>query len=246
MRVATSIAVLVALSAQSVFAGQLRASIESVPSSEPAPSSAPPASSSAPMPSSTPPASSSTVAPLRSTNPGGHAQPAYVHQSYGDYNSKPASSQIVSATAYETLAPSTAYVTVTSTPSPSTSTVVVSPSSKADYNTAPASDYDTAPASDYDTAPASDYDTAPASDYDAAPASDYDDNNDYDYDNNYNVNTVVQMAGAVTANGGAPVATIGSCPDITVTITNQVFATLVTTITPSLLAIPASTPIPVK
>ncbi|KAJ2683283.1 hypothetical protein IWW39_005588 [Coemansia spiralis] len=235
MRVATSIAVLVALSAQSVLAGQFRASTESASSSEPAPSSAPPASSSAPVPSSTPPASSS-VAPLRSANPGSHAQPAYVQQSYGDYNSQPASSQIVSATTYETLAPSTAYVTVTSTPSPSTSTVVVSPSSTSDYNTAPASDYDTAPASDYDTAPASDYDVAPASDY-----GDSDDDYD-DYDNNYGVNTVMQMAGAVTANGGAPVATIGSCPDITITVTNQVFATLVTTITPSLLAVPASTP----
>ncbi|KAJ1873790.1 hypothetical protein LPJ55_002025 [Coemansia sp. RSA 990] len=43
---------------------------------------------------------------------------------------------------------------------------------------------------------------------------------------------------AETLNNGAPIATVGSCPDYTITVTNQVFATLTTTITPSWLAIP--------
>ncbi|KAJ2777989.1 hypothetical protein H4R18_004868, partial [Coemansia javaensis] len=51
--------------------------------------------------------------------------------------------------------------------------------------------------------------------------------------------TIVQLDGNVeTVNGGAPVATIGSCPDYTITYTNQVFATLTMTITPSMLALP--------
>ncbi|KAJ2201989.1 hypothetical protein IW145_004952 [Coemansia sp. RSA 521] len=67
--------------------------------------------------------------------------------------------------------------------------------------------------------------------------------NDYGYGNDDQTTTVVQLVGTDTAetlNNGAPVATVGTCPDFTITVTSQVFATLTTTITPSWLAVPGN------
>lgn len=74
-------------------------------------------------------------------------------------------------------------------------------------------------------------------------------NNDQNYGGGYAnqqaydeaTTTILQYDGAATANtvnGGNPIATLGSCPDYTVTVTNQVYATLVTTVTPTWLAMP--------
>ncbi|KAJ1723535.1 hypothetical protein LPJ61_005818, partial [Coemansia biformis] len=83
---------------------------------------------------------------------------------------------------------------------------------------------------------------------DSQDSGDYDDAGDdgqgaggYGYDDSGAVAPIVPLQGyanVMTVNGGAPVATIGTCPDYTITVTNQVFATLIATVTPTLLAIP--------
>ncbi|KAJ2796861.1 hypothetical protein H4R21_004548, partial [Coemansia helicoidea] len=92
-----------------------------------------------------------------------------------------------------------------------------------------------------------DYDDAGDDDAGNDDAGNYDGGND-DYDGGYGgygampmPAQIVQNAGAVVAqtlNGGAPVATIGVCPDYTITITEQAYATMIATIMPTNLAMP--------